>query len=276
MNIKQSALLILALLLGGTSIFAQAEKKTKKVVIVKKTMDENGKETIEKTVLEGEDAADFDFEEIDLGEGKKKIVKIEKEEDIAGEKSVKKQIRIMKFDSAEDKLTPEMIAEMKKEGIDIEKILQEIEGGEKEMKWITEDEDLIEIDGEDKMVFIDSSDGEMEIEKEIIIIDADGKEKKTEMRVVRKKMSGASGNTLEIKSLNINLDGNTLTVNAKTTAGATFVRLIDTDGKMIYKEELKKFDGSLDRIFFLEKAAAGPVFLIIKQGDKIFSERIVR
>ncbi len=274
MNIKQSVLFILALLLGGSSIFSQTEEKAKKVVIVKKTVDENGKETVEKTILEGEDAADFDLEE--LGEGKKKIIRIESDGNIDDEKTVKKQVRIMKFDSDENELTPEMIATLKKEGIDIEKILQDVEGGEKKMKWVTEDEDIIEINGDDKMVFIDSGDREMEIEKEIIVINKDGKEKKTEMRVIRKEMGLHSGNTLDIQSLNINVDGNTLTVNAKTTANTTSVKLIDTEGKMVYKEELKKFDGSLDRIFNLEKAAIGPVFLVIKQGDKIFSERIVR
>jgi len=279
MNIKQSALLILALLLGGSNIFAQTdttEKKAKKIVIVKKTMDENGNETVEKTVLEGDDAADFELEEIDLGEGHKKIIKIEKEEDVDDEKQIKKQVRIMKFDSDEDELSPEMIAKLKKEGIDIEVLLQEAKGGEKKMKWVTEDAEVIEIDGEDKMVFIDSGDSEMDIEKEIIIVDKSGKEKKTEMRVIRKDMGSANGNTLQIKSLNINIDGNTLTVNAKTTAKTTSVRVIDTDGKTIYKEDLKKFDGNLDRIFNLEKAAAGPIFLIIKQGNKVFSERIIR
>lgn len=279
MNIKQFTLLILALLLGGSNIFAQTETKektAKKVVIVKKTMDDNGNETVEKTVLEGEDAADFDLESIDLGEGKKKIIRIEKDEEVEDEKQVKKQVRIMRFDSDEDELTPEMIAKLKKEGIDIEKIMAEAKGDEKKMKWVTEDEEVIEINGEDKMVFIDAGDDEMEIEKEIIIVDKDGKEKKTEMHVVRKKMGSASGNTLDIKSLNINVDGNTLTVNAKTTAATTSVRLMDTEGKMIYKEDLKKFDGSLDRVFNLEKAAVGPVFLVIKQGDKVFSERIVR
>jgi hypothetical protein len=279
MNIKQSTLLIFALLLGGSNIFAQTETKektAKKVVIVKKTMDDNGNETVEKTILEGEEAANFDLESIDLGEGKKKIIRIEKDEEVEGEEQVKKQVRIMRFDSDEDELTPEMIAKLKKEGIDIEKIMAEAKGEEKKMKWVTEDEEVIEIDGEDKMVFINSGDDEVEIEKEIIIVDKDGKEKKTEMHLVRKKMGSASGNTLDIKSLNINVDGNTLTVNAKTTAATTSVRLMDTEGKMIHKEDLKKFDGSLDRVFNLEKAAVGPVFLVIKQGDKVFSERIVR
>lgn len=281
MNIKQSALLILALLVGGSSIFAQTEiteKKAKKIVIVKKTMDENGNETVEKKVLEGDDAKDFELEEIDLGEGGKKIIKIEKDNETKGEKKVEKKVRIMKFDSDKDELSPEIIAQLKKEGIDIEALLKSVEEGEgdKKMKWVTEDEEVIEIDGEDKMVFIDTGDKEIDIEKEIIIVDKDGKEQKTEMRVIRKDMSSANGNTLQIKSLNINLDDNTLTVNAKTTAEATSVRVIDTDGKMIYKEDLKKFDGSLDRIFNLEKAAAGPIFLVIKQGDKVFSERIIR
>jgi hypothetical protein len=275
MNIKQSALLILALLLGGSSIFAQTEiteKKAKKVIIVKKTMDKNGNETLEKTVLEGDDAADFNLEIIDLSEGKKKIIRIEKDEDVEGEK----QIHIMEFDNNEDELTPEMIAQLKKEGIDIETLLQSVENGDKKMKWVTEDEKVIKIDGDHEMVFIDSGDMKMEIEKEIIIINKDRKEQKTEMRIIRKDMGSASGNTLQIKSLNINIDNNTLTVNAKTTAEPTSIRIIDTDGKVIYKEDLKKFDGSLDRIFNLEEAATGPVFLVIKQGDKVFSERIVR
>jgi len=279
MNIKLSTLFLLALLLGSSSIFAQTEtteKKAKKVVIVKKTMDEDGKETVEKTVLEGEDAADFNLEEMDLGEGKKKIIRIEKEEDIDGVKQVEKQVRIMRFDSDENELTPEMVEKLKKEGIDIEAIIKEAEGGEKKMSWVTEDEEVIEIDGEDKKVFIDTGDKEIDIEKEIIILDKDGKEQKTEMRVIRKKTDGANGNTLQIKSLNINIDDNTLTVNAKTNAEATSVRVMDTDGKVIYKEDLKKFDGNLDRVFNLEKAAVGPLFLVIKQGDKVFSERIVR
>jgi len=279
MNIKQSTLLILALVLGGSSIFAQTEtveKKAKKIVIVKKTMNEDGKETVEKTVLEGEDAADFELEEFDLGEGKKKIIRIEKEEDIDDEKQVEKQVRIMKFDSDEDELTPEIVEKLKKEGIDIETLLKEVENDKKKMKWVTEDEEIIEINAEDKMVFIDKGDKEIDIEKEIIVIDTDGKEQKTQMRVIRKDMGSADGNTLKIKSLNINMDGNTLTVNAKTSAAATSLRVIDTDGKVIYKEDLKKFDGSLDRIFNLDKAAIGPVFLVIKQGDKVFSERIVR
>lgn len=54
-------------LLGGlifpNNVFAQQKKSSKKIVIVKKTVDENGNETVEKIIKEGDDAADFDVAE---------------------------------------------------------------------------------------------------------------------------------------------------------------------------------------------------------------------
>lgn len=257
MKIKNILLLVCAIFLCADSTFAQnevSEKEAKKVVIIKKTIDADGNKTVEETVLEGAEAADFELEEAG-----KRIIKIEEEEEISGQKT-EKQVRIMKFDSDEGELTPEMIEKLKKEGIDIEEIMKTAEDKK----------------GEDKIIFIDKGAQEMDIEKEIIIVDENGKKEKTKMRMKREMMDSVDGNTLAIKSININLDGNMLTINVSLPKAVTVVQLIDTDGKVIYKETVKKVAAQLDRVIDLEKAAQGPLFMIIKQGDKVFSERLVR
>ena len=266
MKIKILFALAFSMFLGQG--IAQTEKTEKKVVIVKKTIDDNGNETVEKTILTGEDAANFDAQnEMDA-----EMKTAEKEEKKTVKKS-EKQIRIMKFENDGDgEITPEMRKKLAEEGIDIDKILNE----EGKNVWITEDDEEIEIDGEHKMIFIDKGEKETEIEKEIIIVDDKGKESKTRMKMQRKAFGADAGNTLEIKSLNINLDNNNLTINLETEAKPISVLLTDTDGEKIYREEVKKFDGKFDGKIDLTKAAAGPVFLIVKQGEKVFSERIVR
>lgn len=280
MQSKSSILFLVAFLIGCGTLTAQTEpeKKTmKKTVIIKKTVDENGNVTTEKTVTEDSDIDEDTEIQISEGEGKATIIRIEKETDTdekkdGKEKEIRKEIRVMSFSSDEDELSPEMIKQLKEEGIDLEIMMKEGKG-EKEMIWITEDDQEIELDGE-KMIFISEGDEKSETEHEVIILNDDGKEVKTKARMMR--TAPTTGNTLKVKNLNINIDNQTLTLDIGTEAVPMTLRLLDTDGKSVYEEKITKFDGKLNRKINLQKAAAGPLFLVLKGGDKIFSERIVR
>ncbi len=137
-----------ALLLFASMFMLLQAQDEKKVIIIKKTINENGVETVEETILEGEDANDFNMEDIDINEDGENInieVDVRKilGEGEEGSDMMKKKIRILrKGDSAKD-------AEV------------EIDMGEGEMKIIKIDEDgqgLIEGDHK-MMIFINDGDG---------------------------------------------------------------------------------------------------------------------
>lgn len=269
---------------GAQAQSEKVKKKEKKVVIVKKQIDEDGNETIEKRVLKGGEAAEFDLddlENVDISIDEK-VIKIDDEEiEIDSEGATEKRVRIMAFDSDSDEISPEVLEKLKKEGIDVESLMSEGEEGAKRV-WIQKDGEEIEIDDE-KIVMIHTGEGETEIEKEVIIIDGDDKETKTDVRIIKKKMGGdkMSKNSLEIDNLNLNMesDGKTdvLTITASTkTKGATTVRVIDSAGKSVFEEEIKKYKGKFTRKVNLEKAAPGALFLTITQGDKVFTELLPR
>lgn len=129
---KKLLLLIALFTLGLTTTYAQdTDKKEKKVVIVKKKIDENGKEVVEKTEASGaeadelikkmEEELDMDLEgtdiDIEIEDGDKKVIKKVKKESMVIEKSStsgekeEKQIRI-KIDSDDDVDVDQMIEEM--------------------------------------------------------------------------------------------------------------------------------------------------------------------
>ena len=105
---KQTSIFILSLLLALMFVqnqgIAQEEviETTKKVVIVKKTVDENGNETIEKKVLEGKDAEDYlENKDIELEE------LIEKEMEL-NENLVEKEMELIELDNLNETLLLEL------------------------------------------------------------------------------------------------------------------------------------------------------------------------
>lgn len=166
--------LIVLLFLGlHTVANAQAEtKESKKVTIITKKIDENGKEVVEKRVIEGDDMEDAEIDKIieDAKKSAKEIdVRIEKEE-----------IR-----------TTKMKNNSKSKNIWIEKDgekinLDEIEG-EKIMIFKTDDGKIIELDGEElheEHIIIKKIDGnELEEDMEIqVTVDENG-----DTKVIKKK-----------------------------------------------------------------------------------------
>lgn len=282
MNYIKSVFILLLVSFTFTAAQAQIKEKKKeekKVVIIKKTINDNGTETVEETVLEGADAENFKTGDIEMtSEDGHQVIRIEKEEEIEkdGKKEIRKETRILKIDLEEgEELTPEMVEELKKQGIDIQELSGE---GDKKMIWISEDNEDVEIDvkGKKKVFITEENTTEMDVKKEVFLI-KDGGQKETKAVVIQKEMDG-EGQTLDLMSININVNINgkkkELGLMFEAAPNPTTVRVMDVEGKMIYTEVLKGFEGNFDKKIDLSKAATGPVFLTIQQEEKVFSEKI--
>lgn len=68
-----------------------------------------------------------------------------------------------------------------------------------------------------------------------------------------------------------------VTVKFKLSAqGAVTVTILDINGKELYRDEVKDFNGSYSHDFDLSRQAQGTYLLSIQQGDKVMSEKILR
>jgi serine protease Do len=174
LKMKKLFLSLTALLVASVFVMAQTQKK---VVIVKKTVTADGTEQVEKIVLEGEDAENFDINDHmpEKGTNQKVDIDVEIEETTTKTpKEPKKEIRIMKIE--------------KSPSLDMDDIM---DSGllEKEIKVITgDDEDIrIIINGEEEMIINPNDLGNSEGEE--IKIEMDGGEKK----IIKIELHGDEG-----------------------------------------------------------------------------------
>lgn len=65
------------------------------------------------------------------------------------------------------------------------------------------------------------------------------------------------------------------TVRFEAEAGPAVITVNDISGKEVYREELNNFDGFYNRQLDLSDAAPGTLLLSIRQGDQIFTDRII-
>ncbi len=218
-------LCLLAFLLLGINftVTAQEEvKESKKITIITKKIDKDGKEIVEKQIIEGAEAIDVDIDaliekakkdakEIDVSieqeesrvmkqkhKGEKTVTIVTKKKDKDGKEMVEK--RVMKGDDLDDAKIDALIEAAKKDGGQVEVRVEVKEErvkkkgkGEKNI-WIEKDGEEINLDnmeGENVMIF-KTDDGKVikmdgkEIHEEHVVIKKDGKDKKgnKEVKVV--------------------------------------------------------------------------------------------
>lgn len=66
-----------------------------------------------------------------------------------------------------------------------------------------------------------------------------------------------------------------LTVEFRAATQPTTVLLLDLSGRQLFREELNAFSGQYHQQFDLKEFAKGTLLLVVQQGDKLFTERIV-
>lgn len=66
-----------------------------------------------------------------------------------------------------------------------------------------------------------------------------------------------------------------LTINFDAEVNPTTITLLEMGGKTITEMDLKDFDGHYEGNFNIENAAAGTLILLIRQGEKVFSQKIL-
>ncbi|MCS7035508.1 MAG: PDZ domain-containing protein [Saprospiraceae bacterium] len=66
-----------------------------------------------------------------------------------------------------------------------------------------------------------------------------------------------------------------VTVEFRTAPKPTTVLLLDLSGRQLFREELNAFSGQYHQQFDLKEFAKGTLLLVVQQGDRLFTERIV-
>ncbi len=66
-----------------------------------------------------------------------------------------------------------------------------------------------------------------------------------------------------------------VTVEFRAALQPTTVLLLDLSGRQLFREELNAFSGQYHQQFDLKEFAKGTLLLIVQQGDRLFTERIV-
>ncbi|MFK8009629.1 MAG: PDZ domain-containing protein [Saprospiraceae bacterium] len=171
-------LILLGCFIFPNSSFAQTETKEKKqIVIVKKTIDKDGNEVVERIIKEGKEAEDFD------------VAKYLKEDE-HGAANVNVEVRVTK-EGEEEPESEEREIEVTVTGDDV--VI--MEGDEKTIIKIDGDEEKKEITTEDgkQIIIIKSAGGESDAFEilEELDVEMDG-DKKTEIRIMKtRKGNGA-------------------------------------------------------------------------------------
>lgn len=219
-------LCLFVFLLLGINFTAQAQeevKESKKITIITKKIDKDGKEIVEKQIIEGDEAMDVDIDEliekakkdakeinVDIeqeeermtktkGKGSKTVTIVTKKKGKDGKEMVQK--RVMMGDDMDDAEIQAMIEKAKKEGGEVEvrveqeemRVIKKKGDGEKNI-WIEKDGTKIDLDnmeGENVMIFktddgkVIKMEGEELHEEHIIIKKGEGNKKGgKEMKVV--------------------------------------------------------------------------------------------
>ncbi len=232
-ELQLGKLCLFVFLLLGINFTAQAQeegKESKKITIITKKIDKDGKEIVEKQIIEGDDAKDVDIDELiakakkdgkeinvnieeeeermtkTKGKGSKTVTIVTKKKGKDGKEMVKKQVIV--GDDMDDAEIQAMIEKAKKEGGEVEvrieqeemRVIKKKGNGEKNI-WIEKDGAEIDLDnmkGDNVMIF-KTDDGK--------VIKMDGEELHEE-HVVIKKADNNKKATKEVKVVTVTVDEN--------------------------------------------------------------------
>lgn len=227
---KLCFLVFLFLGLNLTLTAQEETKESKKITIITKKIDKDGKEIVEKQIIEGDEANDVDIDaliekakkeakEIDIsidqeekrmikaeGEGNKTVTIVTKRKDKDGKEIVEK--RVMEGTDLDDAEINALIEKAKKDGgeIDVriemkeERVIRKKGKGEKNI-WIEKDGEKIDLDnmeGDNVMIF-KTDDGK--------VIKMEGEGLHEEHVVIEKDASSKKG-TKEVKVVTVTVDEN--------------------------------------------------------------------
>ena len=303
---KTLSLVLLLLLSMNVDTIAQKEvEKSKKVTIVTKKIDKNGKKTVEKIVKEG---SEIDEKEINLMI--EKVKKGDKEVEISINKEATENKKITIITKKIDKNGKEIVEKIVKEGNDIseaeiEQLIEKAKKGSKEMEvrinkeieieedenskniWIQKDGKTIvldELEGENIMILhteeehqSDKDEGEMEV---TVTVDEDGTTKIVKKRKKAVKKEKSEDVEEKLKTLGIQLPtlGEPIANYMHAVTSNNWVFLA---GKGPRKEDGKNITGKLGKDLTVEEGyeaarLAGINLLAALKGEIGDLNRVVR
>jgi bla regulator protein BlaR1 len=91
-------------------------------------------------------------------------------------------------------------------------------------------------------------------------------------------------NTLEVRGITLDVQElesfpnparDVLTVRFKAPAGNTIIQLVSLKGEVVAQQNLPDFNGQIEHSFELGRIASGNYVLVIQQGEKMYSEKVV-
>lgn len=124
-------------------------------------------------------------------------------------------------------------------------------------KWINEDGEEINIDGDAQIYFIDENDNEEEVSE--------------------KRKTAESNQTLDLSEISIfpNPTDGKITLEFTAPAQPIQIKIIDVNGKEVYNKNLKRFDGRFKKVINLKNASKGTLLLSVLQGNEVYSEKFI-
>ncbi len=86
-----------------------------------------------------------------------------------------------------------------------------------------------------------------------------------------------TNNRLELRAFNLapNPSNGQLNLRFEAAAAPTTIRITDLSGRELFSQQLNDFDGHYQSTIDLSSAARGTVLLLVQQGDKVYSEKVV-
>ncbi len=108
----------------------------------------------------------------------------------------------------------------------------------------------------------------------IVMLDTDKEDK----QLIKKSVKNVDNNTLQVEKLNFYpnpTSGKFKLDFALDTKEDVKIKILDAAGKEVYKENLKQFTGSYSKEIDITGNKKGVYFIIINQGDKYKSKKIV-
>ncbi len=93
----------------------------------------------------------------------------------------------------------------------------------------------------------------------------------------RTENSKPSNNILDLEEIDIfpNPTDSKFTLQFSAAPVSTDILITDISGRQIYQEEVVDFDGSYSKVIDISRAAKGTLLLSIRQGNRIFTEKII-
>ena len=273
-NLRPSILIIIAFFLATGNIIAQ-KKETKKIIIIEKTIDENGKEVTKKIVKEGDAADNFEWH----GEDGEKIVIIDKGDGKKVKVFIDDEGSVINLNEMHGKMKQNVNVNVVEEN-GVKKISIQItgeDGGVETINWQGDGEfpeklkkelegkgvypKILEGGDEDVHVFI--HDGEGEMEREMVI-------------ELEEEIKRSSDLRLDNISINIASDASDKTIHLKFKGKSvpTSVSLTDNTGKQVYHNFVEDFSGTFDEEISLKGAAKSMLELNITQGKKTLTKEL--